>query len=290
MGLDKLNTTGDAEPLVSDRHPAAWESVRIPIISSSIIDDNVVFTSSHDSVKVSEFLANNSSLMYYNESGSSVRTRQYVYFDFENGWSGKVPLTSGATPDAWFNEKGGMSLAANTTATLTGILGLAGYQSGDILSIPVFWTGAAPTGGVLTVRFTFKVSGVDATYSISDTVETTDGGTHFKFTNNVAALNNLGAFLTTQMSNPSATVWQKKLGSGTTPIDFLNNISSIWKVEILWTGSAANLYVGSPLMTPDFDGDASSVVVSIGDMASQVTNTSEERISVEYRVIGLSKP
>jgi hypothetical protein len=291
MGLDRLNTTGDAAPLVSDRHPAAWEAVRIPIVASSIVDENIVFTSSHDSVKVSEFLANNSSLVYYNDvSGSSVRTRQHVWFDFENGWTGTVALTPSTTPDAWFNEKGGMRIAANTTATLTGSLGLAGYQSADVLSIPVFWTGAAPTGGVLTVTFTFKVGGVDTTYSISDSVATTDGGAHFKFTNGVAALNNLGAILTTQMSNPSATVWQKKLGSGTTPADFLANIATIWKVEIGWSGSAANLYVGAPQLTPDFDGDTSSIVVSIGDLEAQTVNTSEERISAEYRIIGLSKP
>lgn len=289
FGIDHLNTVGDAAPLLTDRYAGAFESVRIPIINTTVIDGDIIFATSYDTAKVEKFIGNVMALIYENaDAPNRQRIRKNVFNNFTDGWYGGVELTTANTPVAWFSRDGGMILDANTTATIEGAFSLAPFSGNDFMSVPVFFYGAAPTGGVLTMTFTFKVAGVDTTYSISDTVSSPDGGTHFKFAESVPALNDNGAILTTTLLKPDPHVFQRRLDSGTLPADFLANLATIWKVELNWTCSqACQLYVGSPQITPDFDADNSNIVVAYGELSAAVAHSGQSYMSAEYRIPGV---
>lgn len=290
LGIDALDTTGDAAPLVSDRYPFAWQAIDAPIIGTTVVDQYIIYATSDNSAPIGEYMANTMALIYRNDiDGAAQRARKYVFNNFSStGYTGSVALDATNTPPVWFNTDGGMLLNPGSTATLEGSLGLAGYGSTDILSMPVFWTTAAPTGGVLTVTFTFKVAGVDTIYSISDTV-TSSNGTHYKFSGTVPSYNPEGSLLTTTLYQPQPAAWSKRIGSGTTPANFLANLSSIWRVQIGWTcPQASKLYVGSPQITPDYDADSSSVVVAWSPLNKVVVNGPTDNSSAEYRIVGLS--
>lgn len=291
LGIDSMNLVGDAEPFISDRYPFAWESLRVPVVSTTVVDNTIIFTTSDNSVPIGEYIANQMALIWAGDiDANTQRRRKYVFNNFtQSGYTGSVVLDPTNTPKVWFNSETGMLLTPGMTATLDGTLGLSGYGSPDVLSIPVFWTTAAPTGGVLTVTFTFKVNGVDTTYSISDTVVSSDS-LHYKFSSPVSSSHPQGSLLTTQLASPIPAVWSKKLGSGTLPSNFINNLSTIWRVQIGWTcPQASKIYVGAPQITPDFDADSSSVVVSHGDLSVVIVNSGTDNSSAEYRIPGFVK-
>jgi hypothetical protein len=287
LGVDSLDTTGDAAPLISDRYAFAWQALDAPIISTSVVDEYVVYATSDNSSPIGEYLANGMALTFRSDYDQSAqRVRKTIYNNFSL-WTGGQTLNSANSPVCWFSADGGMLLNANTTGTLEGTLGLAGYGGTDRISIPVFWYGAAPTGGTLTMEFTFKVAGVDTVYSISSTV-TTPNSTHFKFGGVVPSANSNGSLLTTNLNSPQPAAWAKRLDSGTTPANFLNNLSTIWKVRLLWAGSSAKIYLGAPQITPDYDADSSSVVVAWSALNQVVANGPTDSSSAEYRIRGVS--
>lgn len=288
-GIDKFNTSGDAAPLLTDRHWCAYESLSVPIVNRTVVDKNIVFATSHDTNRVGEFLSNNMSLYYQNNiDPPTIRTKKKVFNNFSGGWTGVVPLDDTNTPSAWFTPEGGAIIAKNTTVAIEGAFSLKDYKANDYLSIPVFWTGNIPTGGVMTVKFTFKVGGVDTTYELTKTVTSADA-IHFKFPGVITTLHNEGALITTWVGNPQPTVFVARLGSGTTPTDFLNNLSSIWKVEITWTIATTTslMYFGAPQITPDYDADNSGIVVSAGNLNAMIANSPDGYGAGEYRVIGI---
>ena len=290
FGVDSIDTTADPAPLISDRHPFAWQAIDAPIINTTVVEQFVIYTTSDNSTPIGEYLANAMGLVYRNDYDQAAqRVRKYVFNNFSTtGWTGTVALTPSNSPVNWFNADGGALLDPNTTATLEGTLGLTGYSGSDRLSIPVFWTTAAPTGGVLAVEFTFKVAGVDTTYTISNTVTSSDA-LHYKFGGVVPSQNPEGSLLTTNLYAPYPAAWTARLDSGASPAAFLANLSTIWKVRITWTvGNGSKLYFGAPQITPDFDADSSSVVIAWSPLNKVIANGPTDNSSAEYRIPGLT--
>jgi hypothetical protein len=294
FGIDGFDVTGDAQPYISDRHYSPFVSAKLEIVNRTVVNEYVIFATSHDTSKVKQFLANNMALVYENNSSANrVRVMKNVFNNFgSDGWTGGVPITESNTPPAWFNNEGGAIIAADSSIYLEGSLGLRDYKENDYISVPVFWLGGIPNLGQFTMTFYFTDNGVQKTYSLTDTVETVDAGTRFRFTNGVPSLFANGVVPSLSLQLPDPHVWQMRLGAGTTnKAAFLANLANIWKVGITWTVPTAEeplMYIGSPQITPDFDADNSKVVISHSPLNKVLINTGTDSMSAEYRIVGVA--
>lgn len=296
MGIDALTIDGtDQEPYITDRYLGGFQSAKVEIFNSSVVNGDIVFASSYDSSQMPMFLGNVMGIVFEDAGArdARVRVRKNVFNDFTNGWKGSAPLTPANTPRAWPDASGGMILdSTHLTATIEGEYNLAQYQGMDILSIPVFWTNSAPTGGILTVKLYYmrinsEGKNVMETFTLSDNVVA--DGVHFKFSKGSPKLHEGGALLTVDPYNPYPTVWQRRLNTGVdtaSPSQFFNYLNSIFKVEMTWTGTST-IYIGSPQITPDFDADSASIVVAYGNLNKNVVHDGQTHIAAEYRIRGL---
>jgi hypothetical protein len=294
VGIDGFDTAGDAQPFLSDRHYSPFVSAKLPIINRTVVNEFVIFATSHDTSKVKSFLANNMALVYENNSNANrVRIMKNVFNNFgSDGWTGGVAQTEANTPPAWFNDEGGIIIAPNSTVLIEGALGLRDYKENDYLSIPIFWIGGEPNLGEMTVTFYFTDNGVQKTYNLMDSVETVDAGTRFRFTNGVPSLFANGVIPSLDITQPDPHVWQMRLGAGTTnKAAFLANLANIWKVSVQWfipTAEEPLMYMGSPQITPDYDADNSSVVISHSPLNKVLINSGTDAMSLEYRIVGVT--
>lgn len=298
FGIDGFDVTGDAQPYISDRHHSPFVSAKLQIINRTVVNEFVIFATSHDSIKLDQFLANNMALVYENNSNANrVRVMKNVFNNFgSDGWTGGVPITESNTPPAWFNNEGGAIMAANSTISLEGALGLRDYKENDYISVPVFWLDGSPDLGEFTMTFYYTDNGVQKTYALQDSVETVDSGTRFRFTNGMPSLFANGVTPSLSLQLPDPHVWQRRLGDCTpasvaNKTSFFNNIANIWKVTINWfvpTAEEPLMYIGSPQVTPDFDSDNSKVVISMSPLNKVLINSGTDSMSAEYRIVGVA--
>jgi hypothetical protein len=284
FGIDKFSTVGDVAPLLTDRHHSPFESARVPIVGRTVVGRDIIFSTSYDSYRVGQFVANNMALVY--QSGATapqLRITKKIFNDFSaDGWTGTVDLDDTNTPAAWFSEDGGACIAANTTATIQGTFGLSEYQEMDYIGIPVFWYGGSPANGTLTMVFHYYNGVTASTYTVSDTV---NAAAPFKFSRSISS----GVQTTTDLAQCKPNVFVARLNTGSGFAAFLANISTLWKVTLTWTCavSTTNLYFGAPQITPDYDSDVSSIVIDVGTLASVETNLPSQYHASEFRVVGI---
>ena len=288
IGLDKMTVDVDNLPLLSDRYLGAFESLRVPIHHASLVEGDIIFTSSYDISKVDMFVGNVMGLICDNGAiGTRLRVRKNMFNNFANGWSGGVVQDATNTPLAWPSVDGGIIIPNGSTVNTGGEYSMIPYMGVDFISVPVFFYGAAPTGGTLTLTFYYKNAGVETTYVLSDTITTT--GSLYKFSAGGPIVAG-GVGVTTSLTNPIPTVWQKTLGSGTGAATFLANLTTVNRLDVTWSGApGCSLYMGSPQLTPDYDADTASIVIAYGTLNKNVVHDGKSYWAAEYRLRGITQ-
>lgn len=282
LGIDTFSIINDSTD-ISNRYHTPYIVDVIEVINSGLVrvtDHNEIVFNGQANTSLT-YMANNSGIVQMKASGNTVRAYRTIINVGESNWS--TPETIIGSP-VWFNSDGGFQLTTASAITYTGNVDLSGYGSEDIVSVPVFFTTASPEGGTFKITFTFNHpdTGVPTTYYISDTVSLVSS--KYKFGDGVD-----GAALST-ISTPIPHVFQKKLGSGTSPTTFLRGLANITSIEFEWSGGTAGskLYFGSPHIVPNFNADESRVTIAYKPFASVLRKTvGNAYANAEYRIIGV---